>query len=85
MSESMCSKPLDGLKCFFLLKMNCQLPYFPWLMTSFMSAVLCVIFSPHYVCNIFVSLYVLSPQQNTVQTLSMRNVELSKLLVDGVP
>ena len=35
------------------------LPYFPWLMTSFMSAVLCVICSHHYVCNIFVSLYML--------------------------
>ena len=24
MSESMWSKPLDGLKCFFFIKMNCQ-------------------------------------------------------------
>ena len=36
------------------------------------------------VCNSFVTLYVPSLQQNTVQTLSMRNVEFSKLLVDGV-
>ena len=33
----------------------CQLPYSPWLMTSFLPAVLCVICSHHYVCNIFLT------------------------------